>query len=63
MEKEIFLNFEDIYTNIKIPNGNDKDSENIINQKLLNDTNPQTDIFCCSSFLECLSSCCFLLYV
>jgi hypothetical protein len=63
MERDIVINFEDIYTHIKTDNENDKDGENIVNQKLLNESSPQTHMFCCSSFLECLSSCCFLLYV
>jgi len=34
-----------------------------LNKKLLDDKEHVSDPFCCSNFFQCLSSCCFLLYV
>jgi hypothetical protein len=60
MESDIDVKLEEIYIGMNKKHEEDEDK---INKKLLSDTPCQTDAFCCSNFLECLSSCCFFLYV
>ena len=40
-----------------------KEIDEKLNKKLLDDREPINDFFCCASFFQCLSNCCFLLYV
>lgn len=37
--------------------------EDKMNKKLLDEKDSQSDSLCCTNFLECLSSCCFFLYI
>lgn len=60
MESDIDLKLEEIYIGM---NRNSEEDEDKMNKKLLSETQSQTDAFCCSNFFECLSRCCFFLYV